>query len=1486
MRTHSQTRNHNRQQQAPPAVVEPFNLEEPFDNPPLVPMADNRTMAELLQAPTEGYEDAIVIPEINANFELKHGLINFVQNKQFFGHDKDDSHAHIRYFNKITSTMRFSDVPSTSIKLMLFPFSTYEFTNFMLTVLSMFSQVMAAPVIPISSDSSEENVGSHVPRVILFGTIPTNIPVIPVVPVEVPIAPADPLVAPEVGAVFVISPTGVLNLVDYSSSSDSDPSEDSLHVALKLPLVSPFLCSDDSEANSESETAKQSPERHESLTPSSEFPLAPVVALLGIHQWPAILVRLVGPFPTRRLLWRRVSHRSLDRHSSPDFTSDSSSFGSSLDSSSDISLGPSTRVASPRLVDPLVRTPRCSKAFMHWRSASLSTLYPPTTSESSLDSNSKRSLDSSSLSVGPSRKRCRSPTTLVPLSTPVLRSIASALADLLPRKRFRDSYSSKASGEEHMEIGTTDAETIADLGISDGVGAPSEDGIDMGVEVATSDIRDDEEEFEAESSAGGMMEIVLEAGQLVASRERAGLADRVRSLGRENLRVRALLCIERDHVDSLRRHMALSLEEFRQIRRYRDDTRRRLRRTMTNTRSEMMTTAIKEMINRCVTEALETRKANRNIGLGSGNDEGGNRNSNGNGNGGGNGNGNHNENDRDARPIVRDCTYQDFMKCQPLNIKGTEGVVGLIRFFEKIEIVFHISNYPEKYQVNYATCTLLNSALTWWNSHKRTIETDAAFAMSWRELMKLMAENNDLAAYTQRFQELTMLCTKMVTKEEDQVEKFIGGLSDNIQGNVIATEPTRLQDAIRMANNLMDQKLKGYAMKNDENKRKFDNSQKDNREQQPPFKRQNVGGKNVARAYTAGKNKRRVYNGPLPLCNKCKFHHEGPCTVRYGKCNKCGKQGHYRSGIGEARGKAYVLGGGDANPDSNVVTGLLGHPFNIDLMPVEFGSFDVIIGMDWLANHHAVIVCDEKIMRIPYGDEVLIVQVTKKKTEDKSEEKRLEDVPTVRDFPESEGEHAKHLKLILELLKKEELYAKFSKCEFWLSKIAKPMTKLTQKSMKFNLTEKAEAAFQLFKKKLCSAPILALPEGSENFKVYCDASHKGAFQMYASLQLKIHKKNYTAHDLEHGAVVFALKMWRHYLYDMKCVVFTDHKSLQHILDQKELNMRQYRWLELLSNYDYEIHYHPGKPNVVADALSRKERIKPLRVRSLVLTTGLNLPVQILNAQVEARKEENYGNEDLGGMIKNLEPYADGTLCLRNRSWIPCFGDSRTLIMHESHKSKYSIHPGSDKIYQDLKKLYWWPNMKAEIATYIIWKWENITMDFVTKLPKTSTGQDAIWMDGQSERTIQTLEDMMRACVIDFGKGWDRHLPLVEFSYNNSYHTIIKAIPFEALYGRKCQSPVYWAEKCFSDEPLAIRLDEIQIDDKLNLIEEPVEIMDREVKRLKQSRIPNMKFRWNSRRGPEFTWEREDQMKKKYPHLFANPELASKVTSYALRKKFF
>ncbi|GKC56549.1 reverse transcriptase domain-containing protein, partial [Tanacetum coccineum] len=332
---------------------------------------------------------------------------------------------------------------------------------------------------------------------------------------------------------------------------------------------------------------------------------------------------------------------------------------------------------------------------------------------------------------------------------------------------------------------------------------------------------------------------------------------------------------------------------------------------MTITRSGMTPEAIEELINRRVEEALvayeATRAANAlaaenqsqngsdgdNRNGGDGNGENGNG---GNGNGG---NGNPNENNRDARPVAR--------------------------------------------EFKYATRTLLNSALTWWNSHKRTNGTNAAFAMSWREIKKLMAE--------------------MVLEEEDRVEKFIGGLSDNIQGN-------------------------GYAVKKAKNKRRLEVNQRDNRGQQPPFKRQNVGGQNVVRAYKAGNNERKPYNGPLPLCNKCKLHHEGPCTVRCGKCNKvghltrdckvtnsttstqrgqvvnqrvltcfeCRRQGHHRSdcpklkdqncgnkagnknGVGEARGKAYVLGGGYANPDSNVVKGTFLLNNHYDFMIFDSGA--------------------------------------------------------------------------------------------------------------------------------------------------------------------------------------------------------------------------------------------------------------------------------------------------------------------------------------------------------------------------------------------------------------------------------------------------------------------------------------------------------------------------------------------------------------------
>ncbi|GJX49977.1 putative reverse transcriptase domain-containing protein, partial [Tanacetum coccineum] len=443
------------------------------------------------------------------------------------------------------------------------------------------------------------------------------------------------------------------------------------------------------------------------------------------------------------------------------------------------------------------------------------------------------------------------------------------------------------------------------------------------------------------------------------------------------------------------------------------------------------------------------------------------------------------------------------------------------------------------------------------------------------------------------------------------------------------------------------------------------------------------------------------------------------------------------------------------------------------------------------------------------------------------------------------------------------------------SKIAEPLTKLTQKNKNYIWGEEQELAFQLLKQKLYEAPILALPEGNDDFVIYCNASLQGLGVVlmqrekviaYASRQLKPHEENYTTHDLELGAVVFAFKIWIHYLY--------------------------------------EICYHLGKANVEADALSQKKQIKPLQVRALILTVHLKLPSQILEAQNEALKEENVKSKNLRGIDKSFKIRPNGTRYIINRSWLPLFGGLRDLIMHESHKSKYYIHPGSDQMYHDLKKLYWWPNMKAIIAEYVS---KCLTCSRVKAECEKLSGllllQNALGTqldmstayhpktDGQSKRTIQTLEDMLRAVVIDFRKGCDKHLPLVEFSYNNSYHASIKAAPFEALYGRnpvayKLELPeelsnvhntfhVSNLKKCLSDESLIISMKELQLDDKLNFVEEPVEIMDHEIKQLKRSHIPIVKVRWNSKRGPEFTWEREDKIRVKYPHLFLQHPIKSR-----------
>ncbi|XP_021305542.1 uncharacterized protein LOC110431152, partial [Sorghum bicolor] len=485
-------------------------------------------------------------------------------------------------------------------------------------------------------------------------------------------------------------------------------------------------------------------------------------------------------------------------------------------------------------------------------------------------------------------------------------------------------------------------------------------------------------------------------------------------------------------------------------------------------------------------------------------------------------------------------------------------------------------------------------------------------------------------------------------------------------------------------------------------------------------------------------------------------------------------------------------------------------------------------------------------------------------------------------YSKTKKEHAEHLRIVLTRLREHQLYAKFSKCEFWLdkvhflghvlsaegvavdpgkvedvlnwkppttvhevrsflgmagyyrrfipdfSRVAKPITTLLKNQTKFVWSPQCEQAFQTLKRLLTTAPVLAQPDIEKPFDVYCDASGIG--------QLKPHEENYPTHDLELAAVVHALKIWRHYLLGNTCHLYTNHKSLKYIFTQAELNMRQRRWLELIKDYDLEVHYHPGKANVVADAL----------------------------------------------------------IWFKNRLVVPKVPELRHQILDEAHTTRYSIHPGSNKMYQDLKQRFWWTKMKIEIARYVAqcdtcrkvkaihlkstgelqplpipaWKWDDISMDFIVGLPKTAKGFDSIWVivdrltktahflpvkllypastyakiyfdrilslhgvpktivsdrgtqfvsqfwkclheslgtkllystayhpqtGGQTERVNQTLEDLLRSCALNFPDKWDDCLPLAEFSYNNSYQESIKMAPFEALYGRRCRTPLHWSE---------------------------------------------------------------------------------------------
>ncbi|GKA48814.1 putative reverse transcriptase domain-containing protein [Tanacetum coccineum] len=868
---------------------------------------------------------------------------------------------------------------------------------------------------------------------------------------------------------------------------------------------------------------------------------------------------------------------------------------------------------------------------------------------------------------------------------------------------------------------------------------------------------------------------------------------------------------------------------------------------------------------------------------------------------------------QDTAPAVHECTFAGFMKYNPAVFRGVKGAVELRRWFKKTESVFEISECVEGKKVKFAATTLEGPALTWWKTKVATMGLETLNQMPWtemkqlmttefypieevqrmeHELWNLMVKEYDVVAYTQRFNELALMCPRMVEPEKVKLDAYIQGLTDIIKGEVTSSKPVDLNEAVRMAHKLMEQKSQARDARILEGKKRNVRSSATSVERlgtrQGIVRRRVLPqvlmlslfglvmivvskvilGTDVQRRLS--KKKLGKFVAELMLLRMPSRKVQMWLLVHFCSIIAMLLLGSNRSFV-DTRFSSMLdidpvkiracyeveLADGRVVSTNTILKGctlrLVNYIFEIDLMPIELGTFDVIIGMDWLVKHDAVIVCGEKVIHITYGNKMLIVESDKGVYRLKVISCIKAHVPVIRDFPEvfpeefpglpptrqvefridlvpgaapvarapysltpsemkemsiqlqellekgfihpssspwgapelfvkkkdgsfrmcidyrelnkltvkditvnikeetfrlcfrtryghfefqvmpfgltnvpavfmdlmnrvckpyldkfvivfiddilvyskDEEEHGKHLKIILELLKKERFGvhvdpAKIKAIRSWaapttptevrqflgltgyyrrfiegFSLISNPLNMLTQKNKKYEWGKEEEEAFQT---SLCRSCVCMILSGAD-------------------------KETYR---FELGAVVFALRLWRHYLYGTKCVVFAlrlwrHHKSLQYILNQKELNLRQRRWIELLSDYDCEIRYHPGKANVMDDALSRKEWNKPLRIER--------------------------------------------------------------LVMHESHTSKYSIHPRSDKMYKDLKLLYWWPNMKTDIATYVskyltyakvnaehqkpsrllqqpeipVWKWERITIDFVSGLLRMPNGYDTIWV---------------------------------------------------------------------------------------------------------------------------------------------------------------